>query len=489
MKRRLVLVASAVLICIFAAAATAAPKLPPRGAAAGAAQTLSVSPRILSMTGQKVSVTGYYYGGSVPMIIDDISRTEYNMMLPEGCYVPIVGPRPAGLKSGDKITVSGIVEKPAPDSPLKDSRAVLKTAVPEGIKILAPSAAPGGRKGLRKPELLRKLERFRPEDLVPGKNFAILIAGGGSPENNHIRYWNDLLTMYNILLGRGFGAADIFVFYWDGFPPDETEGKLEGTMPLSGPATRSKIQRCFRDIGAVSGKNDLIYIMTNNHGGGFLEERSGSLDPGIYGGRVTNSGEPYDAISEAQFGLDLNGDGDMRDTVKVDESIIMRSGRYYDDDFAEDLARIQKYRVMIIHLEQCFSGGFIDDLRAPGRIIFSAAAEQRSSRAHRYSTTNPVNVPVYNDFFYWFAAALLGETLDGDYALDRNGAPWTPNADADGNGKVSVLEAYMFARRLHQGDGIPWYGDDGLPGYIKQNYDTRNWPKGKIGWLGSRTFF
>jgi len=229
--------------------------------------------------------------------------------------------------------------------------------------------------------------------------------------------------------------------------------------------------------------------MANNHGGGFLAERSGPYEPGLHGGRITDTGEPGDAISEAAYNLDLNGDGDKLDTVRADESVILHSGRYYDDDFAQDLAAIQNYRVMIIHLEQCFSGGFIDDLRAPGRIVYSAAAETRLSRSHRFSTTMPVTVPVYNEFFYWFAAALLGETLDGDYALDRNGAPWTPNADADGSGKVSVLEAYMFARRLHQGDGIPWYGDDGLPGYIKQNFDTRNWPQGKIGWLGSRTFF
>lgn len=487
-KRRWVSIAYVfLLIWIFGAPAAAAGL--PAGAAKGAAPSLPVSPKVLTMAGQKVTLSGFYYGGSVPMIIDDITRTDYNMMLPGGCYVPLVGARPEGLKSGDRITATGVLERPAPGSPFTKSGALLRLASPGEIKVLSSIEKPGGMKKPFKPEILRRIERYGPGAVTPGKNRAVLIAGGGSPADNHIRYWNDLLTMYNILLGRGFGAADIHVYYWDGAPPGDTEGKLDGTMPVNGAATRGNISKCFRSIGAVSGNNDLIFIMANNHGGGFLAERSGPYEPGLHGGRITDTGEPGDAISEAAYNLDLNGDGDKLDTVRADESIILHSGRYYDDDFVQDLAAIQNYRVMIIHLEQCFSGGFIDDLRAPGRIVYSAAAETRLSRSHRFSTTMPVTVPVYNEFFYWFAAALLGETLDGDYALDRNGAPWTPNADADGSGKVSVLEAYMFARRLHQGDGIPWYGDDGLPGYIKQNYDTRNWPQGKIGWLGSRTFF
>ncbi len=85
--------------------------------------------------------------------------------------------------------------------------------------------------------------------------------------------------------------------------------------------------------------------------------------------------------------------------------------------------------------------------------------------------------------------ALLGETPDGDYALDRNGAPWTPNADYDGNGRISVFEAFMFARRMNLKDGLPWYEDNNQPGCITVNVDTRNVPEGRDGWLGSRTFF
>ena len=465
------------------------PKVTAGGSAREILQAVPVSFPVLSRIGQKVSLSGFYYGGSIPMIIDDISRTDYNMELPEGSFIPLEGPRPAGLKSGDRITVTGVLERPEKTSPLKNSRAVMKISGREGLRIVTPHVLPPAKMKPRKPEILRRLAKFRPGDLIPGRKFAVLIAGGGGPENNHIRYWNDLLTMYTVLLGRGFAAADIFVYYADGAPPGDVEGKIDGTMPVNGVANRTNIQRCFCNIGNVSGNNDFIYILTNDHGGGFLEVRTGSLEPGLHKGRITTTGEPEDAIPETQFVLDLNGDGDRTDVVRADESLILWSGRYYDDDFAADLNQITRYSTMVIHVEQCFSGGFIDDLRAPRRIIFSAASGQRLSLAHSTSPANPQPVQPYNEIFYWFVTALLGETPDGDYAVDRNGAPWTPNADFDGNGKVSVFEAFMFARRMNLKDGIPWYEDDCQPGCITVNVDTRNVPEGREGWLGSRTFF
>ena len=285
----------AALLCVLWLAlpspnAWSAPKVPPAAGQREMLQAVPVSLPALSRIGQKVSLSGFYYGGSIPMVIDDISRTDYNMELPAGCFVPLEGPRPAGLKSGDRITVTGVLKRPEKTSPLKNSPAVLKVSSPEGLRIVAPRILPPAKMKPRKPEILRRLEKYRPGDLVPGRRFAVLIAGGGGPENNHIRYWNDLLTMYNILLGRGFAASDIFVYYADGAPPGDVEGKIDGTMPVSGTASRTNIQRCFRNIGAVSRDNDFIFILANDHGGGFLEVRTGSLGPGLYGGRITAAG-------------------------------------------------------------------------------------------------------------------------------------------------------------------------------------------------------
>ncbi|MGI6792475.1 hypothetical protein [Aminivibrio sp.] len=76
-------------------AASSAPKILTGGGAGEVMRTVPLSPAILSQTGRKVSLSGFYYGGSVPMIIDDISRTDYNMELPEGSFIPLEGP-PSG---------------------------------------------------------------------------------------------------------------------------------------------------------------------------------------------------------------------------------------------------------------------------------------------------------------------------------------------------------------------------------------------------------
>lgn len=479
-----------VLLCVLPGLSEAAVLKPPTATIMQMKEhPKMISQSLLNRIGQPVTLSGFYYGGSIPMIIDDISRTDINLELPAGCFIPLEGPRPAGLKSGDKITVSGILEKPSHSSPLSHIPAVIRVSTSDSIRIISPKNVPQAHFVPKKPEMLRDIAKYRPGELQPGNRYAVLIAGGGSAESNHIRYWNDLLTFYNLLLAKGFDDSRVFIYYADGVPPDdETEGKLEGTMPIRGAANRTNIQRCFRDLGGRTTEKDLIFILTNDHGGGFLESRSGPLEPGLYGGRVTTTGEANDAISESQFNIDLNGDNDLNDLVRVDESLTMWGGRYYDDDFAADLNQITRYGTMIIHLEQCFSGGFLEDLRGPNRIVFSATSEQRPSRAHSPSPSNSETVQQFNEFFYWFVTALIGETPDGDYALDRNGNPWTPNADFDGNGRVSIFEAFMFARRMNMKDASPWYEDNNQPGHISVNLETTNIPEGRDGWLGSRIF-
>lgn len=46
------------------------------------------------------------------MVIDDINRVYVDTPLPPDSYVPIVGPKPAGLKMGDKISLTGTLLKP-----------------------------------------------------------------------------------------------------------------------------------------------------------------------------------------------------------------------------------------------------------------------------------------------------------------------------------------------------------------------------------------
>jgi len=51
-------------------------------------------------------VEGFYYGETIPMIVDDIKRIYINTPFPPDAYLPIVGPIPSWLKNGNRVIVT-----------------------------------------------------------------------------------------------------------------------------------------------------------------------------------------------------------------------------------------------------------------------------------------------------------------------------------------------------------------------------------------------
>ncbi len=449
----------------------------PVARSAPAAMTLTLKPGLAAleeMLGKRVEVTGFYYGGSIPMIVDDMERVEVNLPLPPGSFVPLAGPRPAGLVWGDRVKATGLLRRPAPGDPphLAGLSAVLQIEKSEHLSVLRAAAIRGRRAapGLTPPESIRKVARLTKEQVTPGRKYAVLIAGGGSPDSNHIRYWNDLTVMYDILLSRGYQPSDITVIYADGLPPDDDrEGKRESDMPVHFMATRGNIRRAFDNLQRVVGPKDTVFIHTNDHGGGCLTVKQGSNAPGMYGGRIDDDGdELLDRICEYSIGADVNGDGDLEDCVKVAESFsLWQTGPMFDDDFAAEVAKVSGCGMLIYVGEQCFSGGFLDDLTGPGLVLMSACSDVQISRARRPGL-------LYNEFTFWLMAALSGEKPDGSGAVD---------ADADGDGRVSLGEAYNFAVKNDGTDETPCFEDNNQRSFVRGAI-----PAGQEGLLGLRTF-
>jgi len=117
------------------------------------------------------------------------------MLLPPDSYVLLAGPRPRGVKSGDKIRIRGVLQQPGGQDPqyMQEELIILRTAGPTSATILQRATlAP-----VRRWPLLRVKPWVVGTLLLPRK-YAVLIAGGYNPANNHSRYWNDLKTMYNM---------------------------------------------------------------------------------------------------------------------------------------------------------------------------------------------------------------------------------------------------------------------------------------------------
>jgi len=94
---------------------------------------------------------------------------------------------------------------------------------------------------------------------------------------------------------------------------------------------------------------------------------------------------------------------------------------------ASQVNRIATYQRMIVHLHYPWCGAFIQYLRRPNRVIVAAAAANKETWPH--PSLN------YGNFDYWYISALRGHLLFGEVPV---------NADTNGNGQVSIAEAYNF---------------------------------------------
>ncbi len=324
--------------------------------------------------------------------------------------------------------------------------------------------------------------------------WAVLFSGGINSFNAHKRYWMDLKFMYSMLINKyKYDPNNILVLYKNGTKEDKN-------MPVHYAATQTNLNTALNAVKKVSTDQDSVFIFTTNHGGGFnKDDLYYPIGSGIYCGREDVGGdegtEPlheqsyWSCMSGAKqgkscknnyncsgcsetppvqccgnYGLDLNGDGDVNDQVSWDEELCSWGGSIYDDSLTTMLLGL-KYHRLIIVMEQCFSGGFLRDLAGNNRIIISASTQYESSWSMGPSYT-------YNEFSYHFTSALNGKQPDGT----------TVDADADNDGEVSMVEAFNYAVSNDTANETPMYEDnnDGVS-------HSGPIPKGGDGSLGSNT--
>ncbi len=262
-----------------------------------------------------------------------------------------------------------------------------------------------------------------PGDASYGYKYAVIISGGHNKYSNHVRYWNDCQAIYSTLRYiYGFEHHQIFVLMSDGFSdgkdrlnfdedfnffyddsPKDLDG--DGTTDVTNKANKPAIISLFDMLGEWMLPNDYLYVFTTDHG---------SLESG------------------SNVKICLWDETNMR-----------------DDEFSTELDKINAGKISVV-MEQCHSGGFIDDLSGNGRVIATACL------ASEYSHATPDLL--YNEFVFHWTAAALGEYPDGT------------NADADDNhdGFVTMLEAFEYARDNDRNVGLPDPDDVETPQYNSQ---------------------
>lgn len=239
-----------------------------------------------------------------------------------------------------------------------------------------------------------------------GELYAVLISGGYIQPYNYPRYWNDLANIYVTLVDvYGYDEENITVFCSDGLDPaaDQSDGSNsdpdldgDGDADIDAPCDFASIDNFFYWFKYTIQPDDQLFVFTTDHG-----NRLTGWDAYM---NLWN----YDYLSDEQL-------ADMVDALPQCD--------------------------MIFTLEQCFSGGFEDDLCNTSNRVFSSAC------AHdEYSWALPPNYE-YDAYVFFWTAAVRGEDAYGT----------TVDADLDGDGAVSVSEAFVYAASEDAENETPQY--------------------------------
>ena len=160
-------------------------------------------------------------------------------------------------------------------------------------------------------------------------------------------------------------------------------------------------------------------------------------------------------------GLDVNDDKDKNDWVSIDETVMMLYGSdtFSDDELKNFLEPINAHAV-VIAMNTCFSGGFVEDLSMPGRIIITASEEETQSFTSRF---------IQN----------LTSALSGLMYPQSTGDPSL--ADVNQDGHIDMTEVFNFASANDWGPTvqIPQYDDNGDK--VSHSYPLPNEGDGDFG--------
>ncbi len=227
-----------------------------------------------------------------------------------------------------------------------------------------------------------------------GNRYAILFSG--LSDNRHV---NDLEFIYRVLINvYGFKPSNIQVLNNNGtlnysdapspignWPGDNTPYQ----MTINGPGSRDELLNAITSLQNKLKEGDQLFIHTNNHGGhdGSQSFLCCWLD------------QSWEALTASDFG--------------------------------EELAKLPTFDSLMVMMEQCHSGGFMDTVinKSTAKWThFSAACEEDKSSK---GGTN------FDPFAYdWIAA------VNGQYA---NGNSLRSIADTHADGRISATEAHNYA--------------------------------------------
>ena len=258
-----------------------------------------------------------------------------------------------------------------------------------------------------------------PTDPIVGEKWALIVNGGYAQSSNYPRYWNDLSNIYCTLVDiYGFEDDHIWVLCSDGTnpAPDQSNGQsspldLDGDSDpdIMASAVLTVVDAALDSLAQLLTDDDLFLYFQTDHG-------SSNAGWSVY-------------------------------------SNLWNQEHLEDVHFAEKIAEFPQCQISFC-FEQCYSGGFEDDLMWNGQQLrdFNSACEYNALSW---------GMGEYDAFVFYWTAALRGEDAYGVQV----------NADYNGDGHVSMKEAFVYANRHDTAAENPQYASNPGP---YGNYETMN---------------
>jgi hypothetical protein len=401
-----ILVFSSICLCLTGWVIQTAP---PRPTSIARIKAIQRSNSLIEEFSKKdVYVEGYYYNDPIPLLITDLKWTRINSIMPDSVYLalPNTNDMTGKLKTflRQKIRIKGKINTKNNTANFAGTHADF---IPNEIKLVGVPRKSAFASPKNMP-LNPKFTRQFTAQIGNSPNYAILYSGGYNQANAKIRYWKDLKLMYqNLKMACGYDVNHIIVIYKDGKGEDKD-------IPVNFSADKNGLSAAFKQVNAKITISDDLFLFFTNHGGG------------------------YNNVSHSNEGGVKDISGDEINPYHVDETVYFygqTDNTLLDDNVAALLNTVQCNKLITL-MEPCYGGGFLRDLRGRNRIIISASSEFDVS----YSASDEQ----YDAFSYFFTTAFN-----------------TRAADLNNDGKVSVLEAFLYARSQDNTGEAPELEDNG----------------------------
>lgn len=227
--------------------------------------------------------------------------------------------------------------------------------------------------------------------------YALLIAPHRSADAGLDEFWNDAVLMHDALIGTGCYTADtIYVAYGAGADGTSTNPRYQASI-TDYAATNTGINSAFTDLGSVIGADDHLFAWTFDHGGPW---------PSSWGGSETGGAQTGDSYLQTQ------------------------DGSLTDDSFAALMSGLG-YGSSTVFMQQCYSGGFINELDGVANTLtMTACRGDESAYRDSWVDAGPSHHGEFNLGVYEAVTGLLPDGTAGN------------NADTNFDGFITIDEIF-----------------------------------------------